>query len=91
MPENTDEKNDEKNTTDRRQCGQVQTGRVRVHGPGHEDTRPRRPGQAIRLSDLGVNRFSLSNIDHTSYQGTMQWLIYVVISVCYVASGWLFQ
>ena len=34
-------KNDEKNSTDRRQCGQVQTGRGRVHGPGHEDTRPR--------------------------------------------------
>ena len=50
------EKNDEKNTTDRRQCGQVQTGRVRVHGPGHEDTRPRCPDQAIRLSDLGVSR-----------------------------------
>ena len=36
-------KNDEKNSTDRRQCGQIQTGRVRVHGPGHED-----------IADLGV-------------------------------------
>ena len=53
---NDGEKNDEKYSADRRQCGQVQTGRVRVHGPGHEDHRSRRPGQAIRLSDLGVSR-----------------------------------
>ena len=40
---------------------------------------------------MGVTHFSLSNIDHTRFMGTMQWLYFVVISVCYVAPGWLFQ